>query len=137
MDRKTAEDFDQELLDLYDKYAHGLMERREFLTKAGKFAIRRRATKKTLLNSRGSGRLICLNRHCHKASELNYIRAAYYLGGLFYFSNGSAVAASISKACSVKGLSSSMMCSGTSISMARSGWRYLTNSKYTMLNVWY
>jgi carboxymethylenebutenolidase len=39
MDRKTAEDFDQDLLDLYDKYAHGLIERREFLTKAGKFAI--------------------------------------------------------------------------------------------------
>lgn len=39
MDRKNAEDFDQELLDLYDSYAHGLIERREFLTEAGKFAI--------------------------------------------------------------------------------------------------
>lgn len=39
MDRKTAGDFDQELLDLYDRYAHGLIERREFLSKAGKFAV--------------------------------------------------------------------------------------------------
>ncbi len=39
MERKTAEDFDQELLDLYDSYAHGLIERREFLKRAGKFAV--------------------------------------------------------------------------------------------------
>jgi len=39
MDRKTADEFDQELLDLYDSYAHGLIERREFLSKAGKFAV--------------------------------------------------------------------------------------------------
>lgn len=39
MVRKTADDFDQELLDLYDSYAHGLIERREFLSKAGKFAV--------------------------------------------------------------------------------------------------
>lgn len=39
MVRKTADDFDQELLDLYDSYAHGLIERREFLSQAGKFAV--------------------------------------------------------------------------------------------------
>lgn len=39
MVRKTADEFDQELLDLYDSYAHGLIERREFLSKAGKFAV--------------------------------------------------------------------------------------------------
>lgn len=39
MKRKNANDFDQELLDIYDHYAHGLIERREFLTKAAKFAV--------------------------------------------------------------------------------------------------
>ena len=37
MERMTAKDFDQGLLDLYDFYAHGLMSKREFLEKAGKF----------------------------------------------------------------------------------------------------
>ena len=37
--RMTAEDFPQELLDLYDYYAHGLISRREFLDKATKFAV--------------------------------------------------------------------------------------------------
>jgi carboxymethylenebutenolidase len=35
----TAKDFDQELLDLYDFYAHGKISKREFLDKAGKFAV--------------------------------------------------------------------------------------------------
>ena len=39
MVRKTASDFDQELVDLYDRYAHGRIERREFLDRAAKFAI--------------------------------------------------------------------------------------------------
>ncbi len=39
MERKKATDFDQELLNLYDSYAHGLIERREFLAKASKFAV--------------------------------------------------------------------------------------------------
>ena len=39
MSRKTANDFDQELLDLYDSFAHGLIGRREFLDKAAKFAV--------------------------------------------------------------------------------------------------
>jgi len=39
MKRKTAGDFDQELLDLFDGYVHGLIERREFLERAGKFAV--------------------------------------------------------------------------------------------------
>ncbi|MEP0324426.1 YghX family hydrolase [Bauldia litoralis] len=39
MRRKTAKDFPQELLELYDFYAHGKITKREFLNKAGKFAI--------------------------------------------------------------------------------------------------
>ena len=38
MERKTASDFPQELLDLYDYYAHGLIDRRTFLERASKFA---------------------------------------------------------------------------------------------------
>jgi carboxymethylenebutenolidase len=37
--RKTAKDFPQELLDLYDYYAHGKITKREFLDRAAKFAI--------------------------------------------------------------------------------------------------
>ena len=37
--RMTAADFDQELLELYDFYAHGMMSKRDFLDKAGKFAV--------------------------------------------------------------------------------------------------
>lgn len=39
MERLTAADFDQELLDLYDYYAHGKITKREFLQSASKFAI--------------------------------------------------------------------------------------------------
>lgn len=39
MDRKQASDFDQELLDLYDDYAHGRITRRNFVQKASKFAV--------------------------------------------------------------------------------------------------
>ena len=39
MERKKASQFDQELLNLYDKYAHGLIERRDFLKNAAKFAV--------------------------------------------------------------------------------------------------
>ena len=39
MTRLTAKDFDQELLDLYDFYAHGKISKREFLECANKFAI--------------------------------------------------------------------------------------------------
>lgn len=39
MQRLAAGDFEQELLDIYDRYAHGLIERREFLDKAAKFAL--------------------------------------------------------------------------------------------------
>ena len=39
MGRRKASNFDQELLDLYDSYAHGLIERREFLNQASKFAV--------------------------------------------------------------------------------------------------
>ena len=38
MERKHAADFDQELLDLYDDYAHGRIDRRGFLSRAAKFA---------------------------------------------------------------------------------------------------
>jgi len=39
MERKTAEEFPQELLDLFDIYVHGGMDRREFLERAQKFAV--------------------------------------------------------------------------------------------------
>ncbi len=39
MGHRKANDFDQELLDLYDGFAHGLIERREFLEGAAKFAV--------------------------------------------------------------------------------------------------
>lgn len=37
--RKTAKDFPQELLELYDYYAHGIITKREFLDRATKFAV--------------------------------------------------------------------------------------------------
>ncbi|MBO6890754.1 MAG: dienelactone hydrolase family protein [Roseibium sp.] len=39
MRRMTAKDFPQELLDLYDFYAHGKITKREFLSGAAKFAV--------------------------------------------------------------------------------------------------
>lgn len=39
MDRLKAGDFDQELLNLFDKYVHGSIDRRGFLDGAGKFAV--------------------------------------------------------------------------------------------------
>jgi len=39
MTRLTAKDFPQELLELYDYYAHGKITKREFLDRAAKFAI--------------------------------------------------------------------------------------------------
>jgi carboxymethylenebutenolidase len=39
MTRMTAKDFDQGLLDLYDFYAHGKITKREFLDKAGRYAV--------------------------------------------------------------------------------------------------
>jgi len=39
MQRKQASEFDQELLDLYDDYAHGRIHRRGFLEGAAKFAV--------------------------------------------------------------------------------------------------
>ena len=39
MSRLTAKDFPQELLELYDFYAHGRITKREFLDRAAKFAI--------------------------------------------------------------------------------------------------
>jgi carboxymethylenebutenolidase len=38
-DRKTAHDFDQELLILFDAYVHGAIDRRGFLDKAAKYAV--------------------------------------------------------------------------------------------------
>ena len=37
MDRMKASDFDQELLDLYDGYAHGTVSRRQFFDRAAKY----------------------------------------------------------------------------------------------------
>ncbi|MCQ0969052.1 dienelactone hydrolase family protein (plasmid) [Paracoccus sp. TK19116] len=39
MTRMTAKDFDQGLLELYDFYAHGRITKREFLDRAGKYAV--------------------------------------------------------------------------------------------------
>jgi carboxymethylenebutenolidase len=39
MERKTAADFDQELLILFDAYVHGDLDRRGFLDKARKYAV--------------------------------------------------------------------------------------------------
>jgi carboxymethylenebutenolidase len=39
MERKNSSHFDQELLDLYDDYAHSRINRRSFLDRASKFAV--------------------------------------------------------------------------------------------------
>lgn len=39
MERKTAHDFDQELLILFDAYVHGFLDRRGFLDKAARYAV--------------------------------------------------------------------------------------------------
>ncbi len=39
MTRMTAKDFDQGLLDLYDFYAHGKITKRQFLDRAGRYAV--------------------------------------------------------------------------------------------------
>src|ERR1700739_4923641 len=39
MERKRASDFPQELLNLFDKYVHGGIDRRTFLDRAQKFAV--------------------------------------------------------------------------------------------------
>lgn len=39
MNRQNAAEFDQELLNLYDDYAHGRVSRRDFLDRASKFAV--------------------------------------------------------------------------------------------------
>jgi carboxymethylenebutenolidase len=39
MERKKAEDFDPELLDLFDQYVHGGLDRRQFLERASRFAL--------------------------------------------------------------------------------------------------
>ena len=39
MDRKTAADFPPEVLKLFDGYVHGRVSRREFLDRAGKYAV--------------------------------------------------------------------------------------------------
>ena len=38
MERKKASDFDQGLLNLFDEYVHGLIDRRAFLERAARFA---------------------------------------------------------------------------------------------------
>lgn len=39
MERRTAADFPQELLDIFDQYVHGGIDRRGFLERAAKFAV--------------------------------------------------------------------------------------------------
>ena len=38
-ERKTAHDFDQDLLILFDAYVHGVIDRRSFLDQASRFAV--------------------------------------------------------------------------------------------------
>ena len=49
MSRKTANDFDPEVLKLFDRYVHGQLSRRGFLQGAGKFAIAAGVTAEGLL----------------------------------------------------------------------------------------
>ncbi len=39
MERKTADEYPQELLDLFHEYQHGDLDRRSFLSGIGKFAV--------------------------------------------------------------------------------------------------
>lgn len=39
MERLTAQDFSPELLELYDYYAHGKINRRQFLDRAAAFTL--------------------------------------------------------------------------------------------------
>lgn len=39
MERRTAQDFDQELLLIFDQHVHGAIDRRGFLDRATKFAV--------------------------------------------------------------------------------------------------
>ena len=39
MERKQASDFDPEVLRLYDDYAHGRLDRREYMRRLGAFAL--------------------------------------------------------------------------------------------------
>jgi len=39
VERKQASDFDQELLNLFDEYVHGIVDRRGFLERAARFAV--------------------------------------------------------------------------------------------------
>ena len=39
MERKKATDFPQEVLNLFDGYVHGRMNRRDFIDRAGKYAV--------------------------------------------------------------------------------------------------
>src|SRR5690242_13712973 len=39
MERKNANDFDQGLLNLFDQYVHGFIDRRWFLERDGKYAV--------------------------------------------------------------------------------------------------
>ncbi|MGA7003500.1 MAG: dienelactone hydrolase family protein, partial [Pseudolabrys sp.] len=39
MERKKASDFPQDLLNLFDRYVHGEIHRREFIDGAQKFAV--------------------------------------------------------------------------------------------------
>ena len=39
MTRLTADDFDPEVLKLFDGYVHGQLSRRDFLSRAGRYAV--------------------------------------------------------------------------------------------------
>jgi carboxymethylenebutenolidase len=48
MERKQAHEFPQELLDLFDKYVHGDIDRRAFLDGAQRFATSRNKWRRTI-----------------------------------------------------------------------------------------
>jgi carboxymethylenebutenolidase len=66
MTRKTAKDFDPEVLKLFDNYVHGGLSRRGFLSSAAKFAV---------LGLTAEGLLEALNPHFAEAQQIAPIDA--------------------------------------------------------------
>lgn len=88
MTRKTAADFDPEVLKLFDKYVHGIIPRREFLKSATRFAIGAVTAEGLLeaLNPRfaeaqqvAAGDPRITSRHVEFASPQGYGKARGYL----------------------------------------------------------
>src|SRR3712207_7379390 len=60
MERKKASDFDQELLNLFDQYVHGLIDRRGFLDRASK--LDRKSTRLNSSHANISYAVFCLKK---------------------------------------------------------------------------